>query len=177
MRKKVCLPVLLMVVVGFLALPSLLPFPGSASAPQDPPPEVWSHGRPGDRLDDLHRSPGEAPRGSPTAGTELAIPAWSRMVFQSLRDGNWEIYQADASGSNQVRVTAHDDSDIYPALNRGCARIAFAADRTGTFEIYSVSLDGSGLARLTDNGSDDLKPCLVARRHAHRLCVQPRRSE
>ena len=46
------------------------------------------------------------------------VPAWSPngqwIAFQSLRDGNWEIYVMDADGNNQTRVTNHPDTDAGP---------------------------------------------------------------
>ncbi len=30
------------------------------------------------------------------------IPGWSRLVFQSFRDNNWEIYRANADGTGQT---------------------------------------------------------------------------
>lgn len=83
---------------------------------------------------------------------------WSKIVFQSYRDGNWEIYLANGDGSNQTRLTNHSASDLYPRLNRGCTRIVFASNRTGNYEIFTMNPDGSGLTQLTSNGADDVNP-------------------
>jgi Tol biopolymer transport system component len=90
------------------------------------------------------------------AAVEL-IP-WSRLVFQSYRDMNWEIYTANSDGSGQTRLTNQAASDIEPRLNRGCTRIAFASNRDGNWEIYTMNLDGSGLTRLTFNAASDGLP-------------------
>ncbi len=37
-----------------------------------------------------------------------------RIVFQSDRDGNWEIYVMDADGSNKTNLTNNPLLDIYP---------------------------------------------------------------
>jgi TolB protein len=46
-------------------------------------------------------------------------PAWSpdgtKIVFQSNRDGNWEIYVMDADGSNQQRLTINPAGDYWPS--------------------------------------------------------------
>lgn len=86
------------------------------------------------------------------------VAEWSRIVFQSYRNGNWEIYRASGNGSNQIRLTNHSASDIHPRLDRGCSRIAFASNRTGSYEIFVMNLDGSGLTQLTSNGTDDVCP-------------------
>src|SRR5512145_1735571 len=50
---------------------------------------------------------------------DVAVPM-SKIVFQSFRDGNWEIYLADENGANHTRLTADGSPDIYPRLNHGC---------------------------------------------------------
>jgi TolB protein len=84
--------------------------------------------------------------------------SWSKIVFQSYRDGNWEIYLADGDGSDQTRLTNHGASDAHPRFNRGCTRIIFASSRPGNHEIYTMNSSGSGLTRLTSNGADDVNP-------------------
>lgn len=89
----------------------------------------------------------------------LAIPGWSKLVFQSFRNGNWEIYRANSDGSNQVRVTNDPDIDYAPRLDPGSSRIAFSSNRgDGDYDIYVVNWNGTGLAALTDNGGDDVSP-------------------
>lgn len=85
-------------------------------------------------------------------------PVWSKIVFQSYRKDNWEIYLANGDGSNQVRLTHDEAADITPRLNRGCTRIAFASRRTGNYEIFTMNLGGSELMQLTNNNQDDVNP-------------------
>jgi TolB protein len=46
-------------------------------------------------------------------------PAWSpggtKIVFQSNRDGHWEVYVMDADGSNQRRLTNHPAGAYWPS--------------------------------------------------------------
>ncbi|MCO6434501.1 DPP IV N-terminal domain-containing protein, partial [Nitrosomonas nitrosa] len=83
---------------------------------------------------------------------------WSKITFQSFRDGNWEVYVGADDGSGQVRLTNNGASDIHPRLNRGTTRIAFASNRDGNYEIYIMATNGSGLTRLTTNTTDDVNP-------------------
>lgn len=83
---------------------------------------------------------------------------WSRMAYESYRDGNWEIYLAHGDGAAEVRLTTHPAMDIQPRLNRGADRITFASDRDGNLEIYRLNIDGSGLARLTNHPGSDSSP-------------------
>lgn len=84
---------------------------------------------------------------------------WGEVVFQSYRDGNWEIYTMDDDGGfNQQRITNHSKSDIHPRFNRGNTLIAFASNRDGDYEIYVMNTDGSNLKQLTNNSTDDVNP-------------------
>lgn len=85
------------------------------------------------------------------------VPTWSKGVFQSFRDGNWEIYGADYAAGT-YRLTAHIASDMHPRLNRGATRIVFSSNRDGDYEIYVMNADGSGLQQLTHNGANDVNP-------------------
>ncbi len=93
-----------------------------------------------------------------TPSADLA--AWSKIVFQSYRDNNWEIYLANGDGSAQTRLTNTGRIDAGPRLNRGCTRVAFYSDRTPdhNYDIFAMNLDGSGVSQLTSNGADDYAP-------------------
>ena len=86
------------------------------------------------------------------------IVPWSKLVFQSAHNGNWDIYLGNSRGFNQTRLTTHSDADIQPRLNRGCTRVVFASNRDNEFNIFAVNPDGSGLMRLTHDLADDVSP-------------------
>ena len=90
--------------------------------------------------------------------TTAARLPWSKVVFQSYRNSNYEIYLANDDGSGLVRITNDSKSDITPRLNRGGTRIVFASNRAGNYEIYAVNPDGKSLARLTNNSQNDTNP-------------------
>jgi len=143
-------------VVSGLCVASL-PLPAMAEPPTPTPP----HPRP--PYEGLEEWPYRAPTTLQTSPhqenvTSAQFVPWSKLVFQSYRDDNWEIYLANGDGSNQTRLTNHSASDIYPRLNRGCTRIAFASNRTGNYEIFTMNPDGSGLWQLTANSADDGNP-------------------
>lgn len=101
--------------------------------------------------------------GQPAQPEDLApaanIVPWARLVFQSFRDNNWEVYRANPDGSGVTRLTNNPASDIDPRLNRGATRIVFASNRAGgDFDILAMNADGSGMAALTNDSSDDLAP-------------------
>ncbi len=100
-------------------------------------------------------------------------PSWSpdgsKIVFQSLRDGNSEIYVMDADGGNQTRLTHNDRPDVTPAWSPDGAQIAFASKRPETafgaqvgalnFDIYLMNADGSNQTNVTRTPiTDDSRP-------------------
>ena len=100
---------------------------------------------------------GTTPPLAPSAGP-ASLKSIARMVFQSKRDGNWEIYIADGDASGETRLTDNPANDMHPRLNRGSTRVAFASNRDGNDDIYVMNADGSGLTRLTTNLANDTDP-------------------
>lgn len=84
---------------------------------------------------------------------------WQWLVFQSYRDGNWEIYRQrptlDPSGIPPERLTNHSAADVRPRANPDASKIAFVSNRNGSDDIYTMNIDGSNLARLTFGGEID----------------------
>ena len=86
---------------------------------------------------DIPKLPFAAPEAA--AESDATVPQaadfvpWSKLVFQSYRDNNWEIYRANSDGSGAVRLTNNSAFDIDPRLTRGATRIAFASKRTGNY--------------------------------------------
>ena len=67
-------------------------------------------------------------------------PCWSadgrQIVFQSTRDGNYEIYMMNADGSDQQRVTNHYSWDGWPSWGRRC--ILGDANSDGNIDVSDV---------------------------------------
>ena len=96
-------------------------------------------------------------------GVANTVPAWSpdgkSIVFSSRRDGDTEIYVADANGSNLRRLTNSPGIDTSPVFNPATGRrIAFVSQRSGTPQIYTMSSDGTDVQRITDEGGDAQNP-------------------
>lgn len=98
------------------------------------------------------------------AGVETAPGSmldWTRIAFDSGRDGNWEVYTARGDGAQPQRVTDHPAIDVLPQLNRGATTVFFASNRDGgQFDIFSANSNGSDVQRLTGSWSDDTSPAL-----------------
>jgi len=89
-------------------------------------------------------------------------PAWSpdgtHLLFESNRDGNWEIYLVGAEGGEQTRVTNNSKGDNNPAWSPDGNLIGFSSFRDGNWEIYTIKVDGSDPQRLTHNDRNDYDP-------------------
>ena len=89
-------------------------------------------------------------------GTNLS-PAWSadglKIAFSSSRNGEPQIYVADASGGNPRRLTSDRGPDVSPVWNRKTGvQIAFVSGQTGLPQIYTMEADGTNQQRVTEQG-------------------------
>ncbi len=89
-------------------------------------------------------------------------PAWApdstRIAFETIRDGNGEIYVMNADGSNEVNISGHPADDGAPAWSPDGTMIAFESLRDGQEEIYLMNADGSEQERLTTGPGLKLAP-------------------
>lgn len=68
----------------------------------------------------------------------------TKIVYQSDRDRNNEIYIMNSDGSNQTRLTNDPAYDAYPAFSPDGTRIVFVRDGS----VYVMNSDGSGQTSL-----------------------------
>lgn len=114
----------------------------------------------------LSAAPTPAPIALAHAATEAETtetnnpPDWSRIAFQSYRDGSWEIYMSAPDGLNLVRLTADDFTNVEPALARGGKQLAFITNRLkrNLLSLYIMNVDGSNLRALTNGEGNDHNP-------------------
>jgi Tol biopolymer transport system component len=87
-----------------------------------------------------------------------SIGLWSRMVFQSYRDGVWNIYSSKHHGTELQQLTNEAAHNIHPDFNRGTSRIVFASQGPNSFAIHRMNSDGSSRVALTNGPGDDVYP-------------------
>ena len=99
-----------------------------------------------------HEAPDQRARWSPD-GTAV--------VFQSKRDGNWEIYTIGIDGENLTRITENDKTDRNAEWSSG--GIAFESQRDGNYEVYRSDPDGNNQVNLSNDPASDQRPVWSAK--------------
>src|SRR6516225_469778 len=84
-----------------------------------------------------------------------------KIVHESNRDGNWELYLVNADGSEPVNITRTPDVDeLYPKPSPDGSKICFVADEgkgdTKIRNIYYMNSDGTSRTKVAANGRE---PC------------------
>jgi hypothetical protein len=95
-------------------------------------------------------------------------PAWTRLAFQSNRNGNWDIFTvradcepAEPAGDptcNLKQLTDDPGDDMLPAWSPDGRSIAFVSTRDGNPEIWIMDVDGGRQRRLTNHPGGDWRP-------------------
>lgn len=113
--------------------------------------------------------PGAPPPVTPAenpSGHGHATPANSldRIVFNSDRSGNLEIWIMDGDGKNPAPLTAHPGFDLWPAFSPDGRRVVWMTNRDGDgskFELFVMSSDGSEVKNLSQRpDSSEGHPCI-----------------
>jgi parallel beta-helix repeat protein len=96
---------------------------------------------------------------TPTVSPSPTPAGPGKIVFQSMRDGNWEIYLMNPDGTGQTNLTNNAATDVEPSLSPDGEKVAFSSFRNKEFEIYVINVDGTGLTQLTNvPGALDTQP-------------------
>src|SRR5438105_7204080 len=90
---------------------------------------------------------GEVPAGSKKLLDQLKDYS-HKIVYETIRDGNWELYLVNADGSNPVNLTNTKDVDeLYPKPSPDGTKLCFVADeKTGKDKarnVYALNIDAS----------------------------------
>jgi TolB protein len=72
-----------------------------------------------------------------------------RFLFTSERDGNYEIYSADETGNDLVRLTYSDQDQVYPQYSNDRSLIAYAEHADLGYQIHIMNKDGSSPVKVT----------------------------
>ncbi len=93
-------------------------------------------------------------------GSDDRYPRWSpngdEIVFETKRDGNWEIYKIDRDGAGLTRLTDHDADDRRATWHPSGAWILFESNRTGRNELYTLQLETQEVEKLAIHVEADI---------------------
>jgi Tol biopolymer transport system component len=86
---------------------------------------------------------------APASAESAALPAATeRIVYSSLRPGNWDIFYFAAAGAVPRRLTDHPGLDYDAALSPDGRWVVFTSERRGNPDLYAVDLGGNTEPRL-----------------------------
>jgi len=85
-------------------------------------------------------------------------PDGKRIVFESTRSGNYEIWMCDSDGANLVQLTSFDRTTGTPRWSPDGRRIAFDSRMETHSDVYVMGAEGGNPRRLTTETSDDVVP-------------------
>ena len=74
--------------------------------------------------------------------------AGENIIFESNRDGHWQIYSMDIDGNNQRRVITSSSNDRRPTWHPTKHMILFESDRNGVNDLFTYDLDTKELIKL-----------------------------
>jgi PKD repeat protein len=104
--------------------------------------------------------------GSDTISQEIVVnevtvqpdPITGVLLFVSDREGNFEIYAANADGSGAENITNNPTLDTDPVWSPDGSQIAFVSNRDGSEDIYIMNVNDRSITRLTNNPAVDMQP-------------------
>ena len=84
-----------------------------------------------------------------------------KIVYETYQDGNWELFQVNADGSQPVNLTRTPKlNELYPHVSPDGTKICFLCDEgegdAKVRNVYVMNRDGTGRQQVATNGRD---PC------------------
>ena len=74
-----------------------------------------------------------------------------KLIFNSNRDGNENIYSINIDGTGLTRLTDYSGNDLYPEVSPDGGKIAYTSDIGGVWQIMVMDWDGKNKKQITRN--------------------------
>jgi len=81
-------------------------------------------------------------------------PNGTKIVYQSNRTGNEEIWLYDINQNTEIQLTNHSKRDRVPEWSKNGKEIVFVSDRSGVFQLLLMNIDGKNVRQLTKDTVD-----------------------
>lgn len=83
-------------------------------------------------------------------------PDGKKILFHTNRDGNFEVYVANADGAGLKNLTNDPGNDITPSWSPAGDQIAWSANRIGDgYQVYVARADGSSVRQIVNQPSNN----------------------
>ena len=79
----------------------------------------------------------------------------SRLVFESLRSGNRDIWLKDLSTGRETPLTASPRDETYPVIARDGSKVAYTIQENGKLSIYQIKIGAGGRPGLPERVCED----------------------
>jgi Tol biopolymer transport system component len=76
-----------------------------------------------------------------------------KIIYQSVKDGNLDLFSIDVNGGTPIRLTDDPANDIAPTYISATNQIGFASNRQDYWNLYSMDMDGKNLKKVTNKVS------------------------
>jgi Tol biopolymer transport system component/PKD repeat protein len=86
-------------------------------------------------------------------------PVWgphNYIVYQSTRNGNWDLYLMDMSTGIEYQLTSEESDEINPNWSPDGSRIIFQSNQDGLWQLYLLDLLTLTTRRLSDGTRTDV---------------------
>lgn len=91
-------------------------------------------------------------------GDPVYTPDGSRIVFNSDRHGNHDVFIMNSDGTGVTRLTENLQSDYSAVVDPSGQWIVYVSQRDGVYELHRMSLDGGDDLKLPVDREENYKP-------------------
>ncbi|MDT8913100.1 amidohydrolase family protein [Amycolatopsis sp. PS_44_ISF1] len=93
---------------------------------------------------------------------DIAQPAWSpdgaTLVFQSYREGNFDLWTVRADGTGLRRLTSGPFDHREPIFSPDGKKIAYSSDEGGSYGVHVLDLGSGTATAVTDTPEEEYEP-------------------
>jgi YVTN family beta-propeller protein len=91
---------------------------------------------------------GEDPSSPPSYGADWS-PDGSKIVFDTMRSGNYDIWIMNADGTTPVQLTTSSSNEAHPHFSPDGSKIVYWSEQSGVRAIWIMDADGTNKRQVT----------------------------